>query len=63
MKSARELARELRAEANRLMVYHRILFAPSATNTCMSCKKAWPCEDWEKAQKLLEDAYQLEHPD
>jgi hypothetical protein len=56
-------ARELRAEANRLMVDHRMLFAPGVIRMCMSCKTEWPCEGWEKAQKLLDDAYRVEHPD
>lgn len=55
-----ERARQLRAEANRLIIDHRIAFVPQPELTCMTCKTPWPCTGEKKAQDLLDEARNLE---
>jgi hypothetical protein len=52
-------AEQSRAEANRLVIDHRLGTDPKA-QVCKTCKTSWPCKGWEKAQKLYRDAQRLE---
>lgn len=51
-------ARDLRSEANALMVEHRMRFQ-TGPRTCQ-CGINWPCAEWERAEMLLKKAHFIE---